>query len=434
MQFVPMKLYRSLLLCCSVLLTSQVQSAEEIDSIAVVVNDSIISQRDIDIRLKDFKQQIKLQGQRMPPENLLRKQVVERMIIDEIQLQIAKQQGIFIDDISLNKMLESIAEKNRTSLTSLRKKLEDGGISYNEFREQTRKDMMIRQLQQRLVQGRVKVSEQEINIFLDQQQQSGKASGERYHLSHILVSTPEAASPEQVNASLEKARQALNDIKNGKPFADVALKFSDGPHAIKGGDLGWRTAAELPSLFLETARNLKKDEISEPLRSAGGFHIIKLVDKQTQQHMVKQTHARHILIKADEINSDEQVRAKMQSIRKRLDKGEDFAALAAEFSQDPGSKNNGGDLGWAPEGTFVPRFTEVMNSLRVNQVSEPFKSQFGWHIVQVLGRRQQDETDQIIRMNAERAIQNRKAEEELQLWLRQARDEAYVDYRIDLDK
>ncbi len=433
MQFDPMKFSRSLFLCCSVLFASQVHSAEEIDAIAVVVNDSIISKNEINSRLNDFKHQLELQGQRVPPDALLRKQVVERMIVDNIQLQMAKQQGIFIDDITLNKMLEGIAQKNKTTLSKLRSKLESKGISYNDFREQTRKDMMIRQLQQRMIYSRVKVSEQEIDIFLEQQQKSGQGASERYHLAHILIATPEAASPEQVSNSLDKANRALEQLKQGSAFNEVALKFSDGQHAIKGGDLGWRSAAELPPLFLETARKLGKGEVSEPLRSAGGFHLIQLVDRQTQKHLVKQTHARHILIKADEITSDEQARKKMQDIKKRLDKGEDFAALATEFSQDPGSKNNGGDLGWAPEGTFVPRFDQVMNSLRINQVSEPFKSQYGWHIIQVLGRRQQDETEQLIRMKAERAIQNRKADEELQLWLRQARDEAYVDYRIESD-
>ncbi len=433
MQFDPMKFSRSLFLCCSVLFASQLHSAEEIDAIAVVVNDSIISKNEINSRLNDFKHQLELQGQRVPPDALLRKQVIERMIVDNIQLQMAKQQGIFVDDITLNKMLEGIAQKNKTTLSKLRSKLESKGISYNDFREQTRNDMMIRQLQQRMIYSRVKVSEQEIDIFLEQQQKSGQGANERYHLAHILIATPEAASPEQVSKSLDKANKALEQIKQGTAFNDVALKFSDGQHAIKGGDLGWRSAAELPPLFLDTVRKLNKGEVSAPLRSAGGFHLIRLIDKQTQKHLVKQTHARHILIKADEITSDEQARKKMQAIKQRLDKGEDFAALAAEFSQDPGSKNNGGDLGWAPEGTFVPRFDQVMNSLRVNQVSEPFKSQYGWHIIQVLGRRQQDETEQLIRMKAERAIQNRKADEELQLWLRQARDEAYVDYRIESD-
>jgi len=412
--------------------STRLYAIEEIDSIAIVVNDGIISNQQITDRLNDFKQQLKLQGQRLPPEKLLKKQVIERVILDSIQLQHAKSQGINIDDLSLNKALEAIAKNNRTSLEEMYKVLEKKGISYKSFREQTRKDLIIRELQKRMIYSRIKVSQQEIDIFLEQQKLSGEAANDKYNIAHILIATPEAAAPEDVSRALKKAKKVIEKLKEGDSFNDVALRYSDGRHALKGGNLGWRSAAQLPTLFLNAARNLDKGRISEPLRSAGGFHIIKLLDKKTQQHIVKQTHARHILIKADEITSSEDARKKLTDVKKRLDQGEDFAALAAKFSQDPGSKNNGGDLGWATEGSFVPRFTEVMNSLKINQTSEPFKSQFGWHIIQVLERRQQDETEQLIRQKAEMAIQNRKADEELQLWLRRARDEAYVDYRIDL--
>lgn len=345
----------------------------------------------------------------------------------------AKAQGIYIDNLSLNKALEGIAKSNRTTLDSMRRMLEEKGISYKSFREQTRKDMIIRQLQKRMIYSRVKVSPQEIDIFLEQQKASGDAANDKYHLAHILIATPEAASPEDVSTALNKAKTVVLLLSQGESFNDVALRFSDGRHALKGGDLGLLGAAQLPSLFLSAARNLKIDEVSKPLRSAGGFHIIKLIDKKTQQHFVKQTHARHILIKADEITSNDQAREKLTAVKLKLDNGADFADLAAKYSQDPGSKNNGGDLGWAAEGTFVARFNEVMNSLSENQISEPFKSQFGWHIIQVLARRQQDETAQVIRQKAEMAIQNRKADEELQLWLRRARDEAYVEYKIEKD-
>jgi len=412
--------------------STRLYAIEEIDSIAIVVNDGIISNQQITDRLNNFKQQLKLQGQRLPPEKLLKKQVIERVILDSIQLQHAKSQGINIDDLSLNKALEAIAKNNRTSLEEMYKVLERKGISYKSFREQTRKDLIIRELQKRMIYSRIKVSQQEIDIFLEQQKLSGEAANDKYNIAHILIATPEAAAPEDVSRALEKAKKVVVKLKNGDSFNDVALRYSDGRHALKGGNLGWKSAAQLPTLFLNAARNLDKGRISEPLRSAGGFHIIKLLDKKTQQHIVKQTHARHILIKADEITSNDDARKKLTDVKKRLDQGEDFAALAAKFSQDPGSKNNGGDLGWSTEGSFVPRFTEVMNSLKINQTSEPFKSQFGWHIIQVLERRQQDETEQLIRQKAEMAIQNRKADEELQLWLRRARDEAYVDYRIDL--
>ena len=432
MQFLSMKNYIYFFSLFISIFSSTTMAAETLDTVAVVVNDSIISQREVDNRFNDFKHQLELQGQRLPPESLLKKQVVERMILDKIQLQMASAQGIHIDDLTLNKMLEGIAQKNKTSLESMRRMLQRKGIRYEDFREQTRNDMIIRQLQQRMIYSRVKVSQQEIDIFLDQEKQSGDAANDKYHLAHILIATPEAASPEEVNKALNKAQSAKQDISQGKSFNDIALNYSDGRHALKGGDLGWRTAAELPPLFLDSARQMQKGEVSEPLRSAGGFHLIQLIDKKTQQHIIKQTHARHILIKPDQITSNEQARKQMQSIKKRLDQGEDFAKLAEEFSQDPGSKNNGGDLGWATEGTFVPRFTQVLKSLNKQQISEPFKTQFGWHIIQLLDRRQQDETEQLIRQKAEMAIQNRKADEELQLWLRQARDEAYVEFRVEL--
>jgi peptidyl-prolyl cis-trans isomerase SurA len=413
--------------------STQLLALEEIDSIAIVVNDSIISQQDITNQFNDFKKQLKLQGKSMPPEKALKKQVIERIILNTIQLQLAKAQGIYIDDLSLNKTLENIAKNNRTTLDAMHRMLEQQGINYKNFREQTRKDIIIRQLQKRMIYGSVKVSQQEIDIFLEQQKASGDAANDKYHLVHILIATPEAASPEDITKALNKAKEAIAQLEEGKSFSDVALRYSDGRHALKGGDLGLLGAAQLPSLFLDAARRLKINEVTQPLRSAGGFHILKLIDKKTQTHIVKQTHARHILITADEITSDDDARVKLTEIKSRLDQGGDFKKLAAEFSQDPGSKNNGGDLGWAAEGTFVPRFTQVMNSLKEGQLSEPFKSQFGWHIIQVLERREQDETEQRIQQKAELAIQNRKADEELQLWLRRIRDEAYVEYRIAVE-
>ncbi|VAW69189.1 Periplasmic chaperone and peptidyl-prolyl cis-trans isomerase of outer membrane proteins SurA [hydrothermal vent metagenome] len=407
---------------------------EEIDAVAIIVNENVISKNDIEQRLQNIRQQLQQQDKPLPPEKLLKKQVIERMIVDNIQLQMAKAQGIQIDDLSLNKALEGIAQSNRTTLENMRQVLQRRGVAFDAFREQTRKEMTIRQLQQRIIYSRVKVSQQEIDIFLEQQKQSGDTANDKYHLAHILIATPEAASPEEVTQALTKAEGVIAKLEGGESFSDAALRSSNGRNALKGGDLGWRGPAELPPLFLSAARSLEKDQHTKPLRSAGGFHILKLIDKKTQQHIVKQTHARHILIKADAITTDEDARKKLEQVKKRLDKGETFSKLAAEFSQDPGSKNNGGDLGWASPGSFVPRFTEVMNTLKNDQISEPFRSQFGWHIIQVLARRQQDETEQRIQQKAERALQNRKADEELQLWTRRIRDEAYVDYHIELDE
>ena len=423
--------YLNLFFLLLVFISTASQALQSLDSIVAVVNEDIITRQELDQRINDFKRQMIRAGTQVPGDDIMQKQVLERMIVDSIQLQLAESQGIKIDDLTLNNALESIASNNKMTLDTLRRSLQADGISYGIFREQTRQEMIIRQLQQRMVYARVRVSDQEIDQFLEQQQKSGAASDEKYHVGHILIATPEAATPEDIKAAYDKAEQVVAHIKDGENFRDVALRFSEGRQALNGGDLGWRTPAELPILFLEALRRLNTGEVSSPLRSAGGFHVIKLIDKKSDQYIVKQTHARHILIRSDEITTEEQVREKMADIKQRLEQGEDFAKLAEEFSQDPGSKNNGGDLGWSSEGSFVPEFEKVMNSLNINQLSEPFRSQFGWHIIQVLERRQQDETEQLKRNRAQSAIQKRKADEELQLWLRRIRDEAYVEYRVE---
>jgi len=409
--------------------SANTQALQSLDHIVAVINDSVITHVELQQRVKDFKRQMTAKGVNIPNDNVMQKQVLERILIDRIQMQLAKAQGIQIDDLTLNRMLEDIARRNKVTLDKLRISLQKDGISFEQYREQTRQDLIVSQLQKRMVFDRVRVSEQEIDQFLEQQAESGNNTSEKYHLAHILITTPEAASTEDITAARTKADSVLEKIKSGETFRNVALKFSEGQRALNGGDLGWRTAAELPTLFLNAARNLKKGESSQPLRSASGFHIIKLVDKKSQQHIVQQTHARHILIRSDAITTEEQVRQKMDELKTQLDNGKDFASLATEYSQDPGSKDNGGDLGWASEGNFVPRFEKVMNSLKINQISEPFRSQFGWHILQVLERRKQDETEQLKRNRAKLAIQKRKADVDLQLWLRRIRDEAYVEYR-----
>lgn len=407
--------------------SSNLLALQPLDHIVAIVNDNVITYQELQQRINDFKQQLAQRNAPLPDDDVMQKQVLERMIVDDIQLQLAQAQGMQVDDLTLNRMLESIAERNRTSLEDMRQRLQADGIDFESFKEQTRKDILIGQIQQRMVYARVQVSSQEIDQFMEQQKQSG--SSDRYHIAHILIATPEAATPEDIARAFAKAEKVIAHLKSGEPFQEVAQRFSEGRQALEGGDLGWRTAAELPAIFVDAIRNLSKGEVSTPLRSASGFHIVKLVDKQTQQHIVQQTHARHILIRPDAITSDEQARQQLLEIKQRIENGADFAKLASEFSQDPGSKVNGGDLGWSTPGSFVPQFEQVMNSLALNQISEPFRSQFGWHIMQVLERRQQDETAQMQRSNAERTIQQRKAEEELQLWLRRIRDEAYVEYR-----
>ena len=401
---------------------------QQLDRIIAVVNDDVITESEFKQKINLFKRQLAANNKKPPNESALNKQILERLILDEIQMQLATSQGIIIDDIMLNRMMEDLARNNKMTLEKLRASVIKDGQSYDGFREQTRKDLTIQQLQKRMVYDRINISAQEVEQFIEQQKLSGAIANDKYHIGHILIATPEAATPEDIQAASNRAEKIHSVLVEGEKFDDVALRESEGQQALKGGDLGWRSSAELPPLFVNAIKKMKKSEISQPLRSAGGFHILKLIDIQTQQHIVKQTHARHILIRPDEITSDDQAREKMQTIKQRLNNGEDFVKLAEEFSQDPGSKNNGGDLGWSKEGSFVPQFEKVMNSLKLKQTSEPFRSQFGWHIIQVLERRQQDESTQLLESKARQTLRKRKADEDLQLWLRRIRDESYVEY------
>lgn len=413
---------------CGLFFCTSTFAIQALDSIVAIVNDGVITQSQMDEKITEVKLQIRQNGSPIPDHQLLTRQVLEQMILQRIQLQMAEQQGIRVDDLSLNQALQKIASRNKITLDNLRKQLEREGMSFDNYREQVRQSLMIQQLQQRTVMSKVNVSDEEIELLLEQQQEN-TGSKDRYHLAHILITTPEAASPEDISKAYDKTETAIAHLQDGEAFHDVALRFSAGSQAINGGDLGWRDAAQLPSLFMEALKNMDKGDISTALRSTSGFHIIKLLDKKSQQHIVEQTHARHILMRADAITTQEKVRKTMNSIKQQLNKGANFAKLAAKYSQDPGSKNNGGDLGWASQGQFVPQFEKVMNSLAIKQISEPFRSQFGWHILQVLERRKQDETQQLMRDRAMQAIRQRKADEELQLWLRRVRDESYVEYR-----
>jgi peptidyl-prolyl cis-trans isomerase SurA len=349
------------------------------------------------------------------------------MIRDKIQLQKAAQLGIKIDDVTLNRMLDTLASTNKMTLSGLRDELAKGGIDFAEFREQSRDELIIKQLQDRLVANKITVSEQEVKQFLETNAKSGLGDT-TYHLRHILVATPETASPEDVQAAQDKANKIYAQIQQGKEFAQLAMRESDGSNALQGGDLGTRSANELPQLFLDAISTLKPGQTAKPVRSASGFHILQLVESSQSREMVTNTHARHILIRTGADYTDEEARAKLLELKKEIENGADFATLATENSQDPGSALMGGDLGWTAPGAFVPAFENAMNALADGQVSEPFQSQFGWHIVQVLGRRKVDQTTAVLEAKARQAIKQRKLDEELRLWLRRIRDEAYVEY------
>lgn len=398
-----------------------------LDYIVAVVNEDVITRTMLDNRVDDFRKQLELsQIARLEPE-ALKKQVLERMIRDTIQLQQAKQFGITVDDLMLNRMLEQLAKSNNMSLETFRETLETEGIDYTRFREQTRDEIIIKQLQQRVVASKISVSDQEVQQYIEQNE-SLDSSKTSYHLRHILIATPEAANPDDIDKARQKAESVYKRVQYGSKFEDLAIKESDGRNALQGGDLGERKANELPQLFVDAVKDLKPGETSKPIRSASGFHLLHLISSSNDQVLVEQTHARHILIRTSSEVSDQQAREKLLLLKQQIEQGKSFAVLASENSEDPGSKIKGGDLGWAGPGDFVPAFENVANSLSPGQISEPFKSPFGWHILEVLERRDHDQTKTNKENQARNAIQKRKVDEELRLWLRRIRDEAYVEF------
>jgi len=426
-RFLKNKCYTVITTLCLILTSETIMAQQALDKIVAVVNDDVITQNELDTRIADFVVQLKLDKSASEQMKALSKQVLERMISSQIQMQMAKQMGITIDDISLNRVIENIAQSNNLSLIQLKDTLSKDGIEFGRFREQTRQDLIIKQLQKRMVSNKISISDQEIQRFIDNKLTKNNKT-EKYQIQHILITTPESAAPEAVNKAKIKANKLFTKIKAGADFKTLAIQQSDGRNALKGGDLGWRSSNELPEAFVEAIRGLSKGETAAPIKSASGFHILKLIDKSSNSLMVTQTLARHILIRTNKQTSDDDARKSLNELRQRIKQGEDFSKLANQFSQDPGSKIKGGDLGWAEPGTYVAEFEEVMDSLKKNAISEPFRSQFGWHILQVQDRRKQDKAQANLKSQAQQAIHKRKYDEELRLWSRRIRDEAYVEY------
>lgn len=404
---------------------------EELNHIIAVVDDQAITRLELDKRLRTVLGQLRQNNTPPPPMEILQQQVLERLIVERIQLALAANRGVRVDDENLNEVIGRIAAQNRLTLDQFRSALEKDGVSFASFREDIRNELIMNNLRSREVDARVEVTPQEVDEFLARNSQGGALDVE-YHLGHILIAVPEGASPEQVQASRAKAQKVLDNLRSGTDFRQMAVSYSDDQQALQGGDLGWRKGGQLPTLFSDSVQRLAPGEVSELIRSSSGFHIIKLLEKRGEQRQyLTQTHARHILIRTNELVSDHDARDKLQRLRERIDNGEDFAELARANSEDTGSASSGGDLGWANPGMFVDPFEKAMSELKPGQMSEPFKTQFGWHIVQVLERRQRDSTDELKRARAHEAIRQRKIEEQTQDWLRRMRDEAYVEIRLN---
>lgn len=407
------------------------QAAVELDRIIAVINDDVVMKSELDEKVRTVKSQLNEQGTALPPTSILEKQVLDRLILSKLQIQMAENTGIRVDDESLNRTISNIAAENKLSLAEFREILESDGYSYEKFREDIRHEILTSRLRQRQVDNRITVTEREIKNFLDNKEHQGEIETE-YSLAHILVSTPEGISAAERENSKKVAEKVLNDLKNDGDFSQLAATYSDSQDALDGGKLGWRKAGQVPTLFAESVADMQKGDVSNIIRSSSGFHIIKLLDvRSTEQHVVTQTNARHILIRTDELITDDDARNRLKQLLLRINGGDDFADLARGHSNDTVSAADGGSLGWVSPGDLVPEFENAMNSLAPGQVSGPFQTQFGHHIVQVLERREHDSTEDVKRAKAREAIRQRKMEEAHQNWLREMRDDAYVEYRTE---
>jgi len=401
-----------------------------LDNIVAVVNEDVIMRSELDAEIRTITERFREQGAELPPPEILEKQILDNLILIKLQLQTAQRTGIRVDDETLNRMISNIAADSKITLKELREILERDNINYEEYRNDLRNEIQMTRLRQRQVDNRVTVSAKEIETYLGNQVQQGQGDQE-YQISHILFSIPETASAGQRILIRKQADEALSRLRSGEDFAKVASSSSNSEQALQGGDLGWRKAGEIPTLFSDLIFNMAEGDISEMLTSASGYHIIKLADVRSSETLiVTQTRARHILLKTDEVNTDDDIKLRMEQLYIRLQGGDDFSELAKGHSMDTASAAKGGDLEWLNPGDVVPEFEQLMNSLDINEISKPFPTQYGWHIVQVLERRNHDNTEEQQRNKAREAIRQRKLDEARESWLRQMRDDAYVEYRL----
>jgi peptidyl-prolyl cis-trans isomerase SurA len=402
-----------------------------LDRIIAVVNEEVITRRDLDDRIKVVSVQLRDQGTPAPPQDVLERQVLDRMIYTRVQLQFAKETGLRVDDGQLDSAIARIAENNKISPAQLRATLEKDGVSFAKFREDIRDEIVMSRLREREVDNKIMVADSEVdNLLKTLQLQEGKT--EEFDLSHILVRVPEQVSPEQLRDRRGRAEKALAQISGGADFRQVAASFSEAPDAVQGGAMGWRELTRLPSIFAEAVKTMKPGDVSPILRSPNGLHIVRLNGRRGQDApvIVSQTHPRHILIKTSEVVSESEARERLIKLKERLDNKVDFAEVARLQSED-GSASRGGDLGWLSPGDTVPEFEKAMDALKVGEISGPVRSPFGWHLIQVIERRNEDMSKQQQRLQVRMSLRAQKADEAYQEWLRQLRDKAFVELRLE---
>jgi peptidyl-prolyl cis-trans isomerase SurA len=405
----------------------------EVDRIIAVVNDEAITAFELRARLATVERQLRGQNVQLPPREVLERQLLDRMITDRVQLQFARETGLRISDIELDAAMRRIADGNRLSLQDFRAALERDGVAWVKFREEIRDEILLSRVRDREVESRIIVSDGEIDNYLANPDQGGSAGNIEVQTAHIVLRVPEQASPDQLMRIGARAQAALDQIRRGENFAKVAASHSDAPDGLSGGAMGARPLDSLPALYADAVKNLKPGEVSDILRSPAGFHIVMLIARTGATSpkgavALKQTRARHILIKVNEIVSEAEARRKLVALKERLDNGADFADLARLHSNDL-SAAKGGDLGWLYQGDTVPDFEKAMDALKLNQTSEPVQSPFGFHLIQVLERRTEDATAERQRLAARQVLRERKSDEAYQDWVRQMRDRAYVEYR-----
>lgn len=444
------------------------EAGSTLDTIVAVVDDDVITRRELNTEMASIKGQLRQQKVPIPPDPVLEHQVLERLILSKLQLRIAERNGITVDDATLNAAMETLAQRNRMTLTQLRQMVEKEGVDFAKFRDDVRQEIMTARLRQKMVDSQVQVSEQDVDSLQAQlatgtsglggsSNSNAVVDGEhQYHLAQILIAVPENATPQQVESAERKANSVLARLRQGADFRQVAVSVSAGSQALEGGDLGWRRADQIPTVFAEAVPKLQPGQISALIRSPSGFHIVKLLEVKgsggsssssggnsssgggsearpsasESASLVTQTHARHILLKTSSQLSDDEARQRLEQLRQRIQNGEDFAALAQANSDDTTSGARGGDLGWVSPGMLVPQFEQAMNNLQPNEISAPFKTSFGWHIVQVLERRQAPASAETTRAQLRETLLRRRADEEWELVLRRLRDEAYVEIRL----
>jgi len=401
-----------------------------IDGIAAIVNDGVVLLSELDEQTRMIVARLREENTEIPPQDVLIPQILERLVVNELQLQRAAMAGVNVPDSMLNRALADVARRNGTTLSELPELLAGDGVDYAAYRKEMRQQLIVEQLRQREVISRIGVTPREVEEYLDREQGAAYRDNS-YRVSHILISIPAASTPEEIDTARDKASDIYERINTGEDFAQLAIAHSDAQNALEGGSMGWREGDSLPTLFAGIVPDLQPGQTAEPLRSASGFPLIKLEDVTGTERIIEnQVRARHILLLPNEIMDDAVVEQRLNDIRDDILNGDDFAAIAKAVSEDPGSAIEGGDLGWAGPGTFVPEVEAVLEKLALEEISEPFRSPFGWHVVQLLERRVHDTTDDVREQRAIMAIRESKLAEETELWLRQMRDEAFIEYRL----